>query len=162
MLKGIWRWRSPSERRLADLDACITLYASADRDANSARMLGSCMDTCAQSKFVEERSFIFGHFPFCDAWQWIFLATSMCQQADPKCQWTAHACTESCRTTTCRLQGATIATPSKSGSQTKSKNSSTTVLLLSGVQQWWDDGEPLPYLAAQHACLSNWPMATCL
>ena len=162
MLKCIWRCRSPSERRFADLDACITLYGSADRGANCARMLGSCVDTCAQSKFVEERSFIFGHFPFCDAWQWIFLATSMCQQADPRCQWTAHACTESCRTTTCRLQGATIATPSKSGSQTKSKIIQQQYYLQVACNNGGTMAEPLPYLAAQHACLSTWPMATCL
>ena len=85
--------------------------------------------------------FIFDHFPFCDAWQWVFLATSMCQRADPRCQWTAHVYTESCRITTCRLQGATIAIPSRSGSQTNKNlkefnNSTTCKWRATMVEQW--------------------------
>ena len=89
---------------------------------------------------------------FCDIWQWIFLAISMCQQADPNCQWTALACTESGRTTTCRLQGATIAIPSRSGSHTKKyiKHNSTTTLLASGVQRCV---EPFPSLSRRPACM---------
>ena len=41
----------------------------------------------------------------------------------------------------------------------KSKNNSTTILLASGVQQCV---EPVPGLAAQHACLGIWRVATCL
>ena len=92
-------------------------------------------------QMVEERSSIFDHFPFCVAWQWIFLATSMCQRADPRCQWTAHVYTESCRITTCRVQGATIAIPSRFGSQTttnlKEFNNSTTCKWRAIMLEQW-------------------------
>ena len=41
-------------------------------------------------QIIEERSSIFDHFLFCDALQWIYLATSMCQQADQHMPMVCH------------------------------------------------------------------------
>ena len=47
--------RSPSEHRLADLDAVFNAkLVTADRNANCVRMLGSCMETCTRSKLSKK------------------------------------------------------------------------------------------------------------
>ena len=41
-------------------------------------------------QIIEERSSIFDHSFFCDAWRWIYLATSMCQPADQQMPMDGH------------------------------------------------------------------------
>ena len=123
--------------------------------------VGQLRENMHSIQIVEERRSIFDHFPFCDAWQWIFLAASMYQRADPRCQWTAHVYTESCRITIIlQITRCNDCNTFKVWQPYKNlKIIKQTVLLASGVQQCV---EPFPHLAAQHACLSTWPMATCL
>ena len=114
--------------------------------------VGECQTT---TRIIEDRSSIFDRYFFCDAWRWIYLATSMCQQADQHMPMPGHCiyeilpdvftlCNFICGgisldgshihtveawcpwvqlsrplRLSCRLQGATIAIPSKSGSHTR-------------------------------------------
>ena len=145
--------------------------------------VGECQTT---TRIIEEGSSIFDHSFFCDAWQWIYLATSMCQQADQQLPMVGHCiyeilldaftlCNLICggmsldgshvRTIEawcqwvqlsrplrlyCRLQGATIAIPSKSGSYTKTYNMNSTTTLPAGGYN--EDG-PVS-LSCRPACMS--------
>ena len=82
--------------------------------------------------------------------------------AGPRCQWTAHfiygIMPDYNYLADYKVQRLQYL-QSLAAIQTNLKIIQQTVLLASGVQQCV---EPFPHLAVQHACLSTWPMATCL